>query len=33
MPEAMPRRTFTATRTLTAAVETAFRQVNAQPES
>ena len=28
--EAMPRRTFTTTRTLTAAVETAFRQVNAQ---
>ena len=28
--EAMPRRTFTATAALTAAVETAFRQVNAQ---
>ena len=28
--EAMPRRTFTATETLTAAVETAFRQVNTQ---
>jgi len=27
---AMPRRTFTATKTLTAAVETAFGQVNAQ---
>ena len=28
--EAMPQRTFTATETLTAAVETAFRQVNTQ---
>ena len=28
--EAMPQRTFTATAALTAAVETAFRQVNAQ---
>ena len=26
----MPRRTFTATETLTAAVETAFRQINTQ---
>ena len=28
--EAMPRRTFTATEMLTAAVETAFRQINTQ---